>query len=76
MLLQQSPIIVRVVNQPVHQTSIADVIFGSLGLVGILLLTAALLGLLLGAVLIAVKRLRATDGLETHADELRVTPVS
>ena len=52
MLLQQTPIMVRVVEQPVHETSLADVIFGSLGLVGILLVGAALLGVLLGAAII------------------------
>ncbi len=35
---------VRVIEQPVHRTSIADVIFGAIGLVGILLIVAALCG--------------------------------
>jgi len=75
---QQSnqPIIVRVVEQPVDETSIADVILGSLGLVGVMLISALLLGLLLGGALIAFKRLRAKDGLdpEHDAESLRVTP--
>jgi uncharacterized protein YacL len=78
--LQQAnqPIIVRVVEQPVHETTISDVIFGSIGLVGVLLLAALLLGLLLGAGLILLKRLTARDGLDGHgeADSLRVTPTS
>ena len=80
MFLQQSsqPIIVRVVEQPVHETTIGDVILGSLEVVGILLLVAAFLGLVLGGILIAFKRLRAKDGLETQeeADSLRVTPTT
>jgi hypothetical protein len=78
--LQQAnqPIIVRVVEQPVHETTISDVVFGSIGLVGVLLVSAALLGLLLGLSLIAIKRLRARDGLDAKgdADSLRVTPTS
>ena len=80
MSLQQAnqPIIVRVVEQPVHQTTIADVIFGSIGLVGVMLLAALLLGLLLGGGLILVKRLTARDGLDPRHDgeNLRVTPTS
>ena len=78
MLLQQSanPIIVRVVEQPVHETTIADVIFGSLGLVGILLVSAAVLGVVLGGGLILWKRFRNHDGLDAddHAASVRVTP--
>jgi hypothetical protein len=80
--VQQSPpnqpIIVRVVEQPVHETTISDVIFGSIGLVGVLLVAAALLGLMLGFGLIAVKRLRSRDGLDAQgeAESLRVTPTS
>ena len=70
------PIIVRVVEQPVHKTSLADIIFGSLGLVGILLIAAAVCGLMLAGLVIGIKRLRRTDGLESQTDELRVTPTS
>jgi hypothetical protein len=77
-LAQQSnqPIMVRVVEQPVHETTIGDVILGSLEIVAILLVVAALLGLLLGGALIAYKRLTARDRLESQdeADSLRVTP--
>ncbi len=72
------PIFVRVVEQPVHETTISDVIVGSIGLVGVLLLAALLLGLLLGGGLILVKRLTARDGLDAQgeAESLRVTPTS
>jgi uncharacterized protein YacL len=78
--LQQAanPIIVRVVEEPVHETTIADVIFGSLGLVGILLISALVLGILLGGGLILWKRLRKQDALDAddHAASVRVTPTS
>ena len=77
-LQPNQPIIVRVVEQPIRETTISDVIFGSIGLVGVLLLSAVLLGLLLGLGLILVKRLRARDGLDAkgEAQNLRVTPTS
>lgn len=70
------PIIVRVVEEPVRETSIADVILGSLGLVGVMLFAALVLGLLLGGALILVKRMTARDGLDPQreADTFRVTP--
>jgi hypothetical protein len=75
---QPTPIIVRVVEQPVHETTISDVIFGSLGLVGVLLLAAAVMGVVLGGALILYKRLRRRDALDSgdQPDELRVTPTS
>jgi hypothetical protein len=78
MLQQQAPIIVRVIEEPVDETTIADVILGSLGLVGVMLVSALLLGLLLGAGMVLYKRLRAKDGLdaERDAESLRVTPTS
>lgn len=77
-LQQGEPIIVRVVEQPVHETTISDVIIGSLGLVGVLLVSALLLGLLLGGAMLLYKRLTARDGLDASGDSqtLRVTPNS
>ena len=77
-MLQPAPIIVRVVEEPVDETTIADVILGSLGLVGVMLISALLLGLLLGAGLVYYKRLRSRDGLDADkdAESLRVTPTS
>lgn len=76
LLLQQQPIIVRVVEEPAHQTSLADVIFGALGLVGVLLVVAALLGAVLGGALIAYRLWRVRTGRDKGPDpaELRVTP--
>lgn len=76
--MQQAPIIVRVVEEPVKETTIADVILGSLGLVGVMLFSALLLGILLGGALVLYKRLRSKDGLDAEDDAktLRVTPTS
>jgi hypothetical protein len=75
---QHEPIIVRVIEEPVDETTISDVILGSLGLVGVLLISALLLGVLLGGGLVLYKRLRAKDGLDAEGDAetLRVTPTS
>jgi hypothetical protein len=75
-LLQSAqPIVVRVVEQPVHDTSIADVIVGAIGLTGLLLLAAALLGVVLGGILIGIKLLRARYNLEpvSDSDALHIT---
>ncbi len=64
LLQQQGPIIVHVVEQPVKETSIADVIFGAIGVVGVGLICAALLGAVLGGILILIKRWRAQHGYE------------
>ncbi len=69
-------IIVRVVQEPVKSTTIVDVLVGSLGLVGALLLAAVVLGALLGAMLIGIKVFRARYNLEPVPDSeaLRITP--
>jgi hypothetical protein len=73
-----NPIVVRVVEEPVETTGISDIVLGSLGLTGVMLMAALLLGAVLGGVLIAVKRLRAKYGLEPVPDSeaMRVTPSS
>ena len=70
------PIMVRVIEQPVESTTIADVLIGALGLTGAMLLAAALLGAVLGGILIGIKLLRARYNLEPVPDSeaLRVTP--
>jgi hypothetical protein len=75
-LQPSSPIIVQMVEQPVQQTTIVDVLVGSLGLTTVLLLAAVVLGAILGGLLIAIKLLRARYNLESVPDSesLRVTP--
>jgi hypothetical protein len=56
---QPSPIFVHVAQQPVESTTVADVLIGAIGLTGMLVLIAVLLGGVLGGILIKVKHLRA-----------------
>ena len=76
MLQPANPIVVRVVEEPVETTGLSDVLIGALGLTGVMLLAALLLGVVLGGVLIGVKKLRAKYNLEPVPDSeaLRVTP--
>ncbi len=59
---------VRVIEQPAHSTSVADVLIGAIGLTGVLILVAVLLGAALGGILIGVKKLRARYDLESVPD--------
>ena len=76
--MQQLPdsIIVKVIEEPVKSTTIVDVLVGSLGLVGALLLAAVVMGAILGAMLIGIKLFRARYDLEPVPDSeaLRITP--
>ena len=76
--MQQPPdsIIVKVIEEPVKSTTIVDVLVGSLGLVGALLLAAVVMGAILGVTLIGIKLFRARYNLEPVPDSeaLRITP--
>ena len=67
-LLQSQPVMVRVIEPQVESTSVADVLIGAIGLTGVLILVAVLLGAALGALLIGVKKLRARYDLEPIPD--------
>ena len=51
MNLQQNPIIVKIVEPPHDPTGLADVLIGSLGLTGVIVLAAVLMGALMAGVL-------------------------
>ena len=53
-----TPIIVRMIDKPAKEISVADILMGSVGITGIFLIGAALLGLTLGGMLILVRRWR------------------
>jgi uncharacterized Tic20 family protein len=73
-LLQPSnPIIVRVVEEPARETTVVDVLLGSIGLTGLLLLMAAVAGLALGALLVWWKKRRGVDALEIEAQTLELS---
>ena len=56
MLVQSSPIIVRLIDPPRDPTGLADVLIGALGLTGALTLTAVTLGFLLAGVMFFLRR--------------------
>jgi uncharacterized Tic20 family protein len=73
LLLQPSgPIIVRVFEEPAKETTVVDVLLGSIGLTGVLLLVAALAGLMFGALLVWLKKKRGADALEISAQTLEL----
>lgn len=55
----ETPIIVQIIEEPVRETTVVDVLLGALGLTGVLLLTAAILGAAFGALLILYRVIRA-----------------
>jgi hypothetical protein len=57
-MIQQAPIIVQVVQTPIESTTVSDVLIGAIGLTGLLLLLAILLGGMFGGALIGFKILR------------------
>ena len=59
-MLQQNPIVVEVVRQPpiTPEISYGGVLLSAMGVVGVILLTAAVVGLVAGFVIIYVKRRR------------------
>ena len=75
LLSLQQPVMVRVVEQPVESTTVADVLLGAIGLTGLLIVSALLLGALFGAILIGVKRYREKHDLAPVPDSaaLRIT---
>ena len=68
--------IVRVIEPAVESTTVADILIGALGLTGVMLLAALVLGAILGGLLIGFKKLRTRLNLEPIPDSeaLRVTP--
>ena len=68
-----SPIIVRVIQEPPRETTVVDVLLGSIGLTGLVLLIAAVAGLLLGGFLVWIKKRRGVDALVITAQTLELS---
>jgi hypothetical protein len=66
MTIQQTPIIVHVVQPPIESTTVADVLIGAIGLTGLLVLVALLLGSAFGGALIGIKILRRRRNAEAE----------
>ena len=70
-----APIMVHVVQEPVESTTLSDVLVGSFGLTGALLVVALVAGLVLGGLLIGFRRLRGRN--KPHHDpgaEIHISP--
>jgi len=68
MMIQQQPIIVHVIQPATESTTVADVLIGDIGLTGLLVLLAILLGGVFGAILIGIKVLRRRMNIEPEPD--------
>ena len=68
MMIQQTPVIVHVIQPPTQSTTIADVLIGAIGLTGLLVLVAIVLGGAFGGILIGIKVLRRRMNLEPAPD--------
>jgi hypothetical protein len=68
MIQQANPIIVRVIQPPVESTTIVDVLIGAIGLTGVLVIAAVLLGLILGGILIGLKVWRTPTTFEAGSE--------
>jgi hypothetical protein len=55
-----TPVVVKVVDAPTPETSIADILIGSVGFVGFVLLAAAVVGLVAGSLFFMIRRARGT----------------
>lgn len=73
MLIQQEPIVVDVFRQPDAARDISlDVVLGMFSMAGALLLFAALGGLVVGAMFIAIRRARDAKAPATGSDHVRL----
>ncbi len=64
-MFQQNPIVVEVLKQPpvAQEITVGDVVMGAVSMTGVIMLVAAATGLLVGAIVIFIKRRREKDAL-------------
>lgn len=73
MLLQQQPIVVDVIKQPPPAPDISiDVVLGMFAMAGVVLLAAAVGGLIAGLIFIGVRRFRDATGPPTDTGHVRL----
>ncbi len=73
MFIQQEPIVVELLKQPeVARDISADVVVGMFSLAGVMLLAAALGGLVVGAIFVGIRRYRESSAPPTDANNLRL----
>lgn len=72
-LFQQEPIVVDVIKQPPPAKDISiDVILGMFQMAGVVLLAAAVGGLIVGLIFIAIRRLRDASAPASESDHVRL----
>ena len=73
LFLQQEPIVVDVIKQPppAHDISV-DVVLGMFQMAGVLLLAAAIGGVIVGLVFIWIRRLRDASAPPTDTEHVRL----
>jgi hypothetical protein len=73
MFLQQEPIVVDVIKQPTPARDISvDVILGMFQMAGVLLLAAAIGGVLVGLVFIGIRRLRDASAPPSDSEHVKL----
>ena len=72
-LLQQEPIVVDVIKQPPPAKDISvDVILGMFQMAGVVLLAAAVGGLIVGLIFIAIRRFRDASAPSSDSDHVKL----
>ena len=73
MFIQEEPIVVEVLNQPDFARDISvDVVLGMFALAGVMLLAAAIGGLVVGAVFVGIRRYRDATAPPADTETLRL----
>jgi len=73
LFLQQQPIVVDVIKQPPPSRDISiDVVLGMFQMAGVVLLAAAVGGLIVGLIFIAIRRFRDASAPHTDSDHVRL----
>jgi hypothetical protein len=75
-VLQTNPVMVRIVEAPTPETTVADVLMGSVWFVGVVLLAALVVGLLAGGVFILIRVLRGRLGDRDETPPFPVSPLT
>jgi hypothetical protein len=73
-MVQDKPIVVEVIKQPpiTPEITMADVVVGAVGLTGLIMILALVVGLTVGAVFIWVKRRQDADAPPTDPGHARL----
>jgi len=53
------PVVVKILQEPARETTVVDVLLGAIGLTGVLILIALLMGLALGGFFILYRKVQA-----------------